>query len=954
MSLVSSISALATRVSAEFKLFRQRRDAYVYQMLDSELAWYAPGANDATRLAAIAKNSAAIKAVVYAYPGARIRLPKGRAYPVQLDFNGFTDSAFLPAVPIDLEGAVQQPCGSWTQADADAFKASGTIPANKVRALPAVQVTRPFGAPVDILSTFTLKLGFDGANIPVNTFAQKSTAVRVSSFAGYQAGDTYHLVSNDGYAWSAAAGYENPAAAVWKGQFVVLAGQGITVANYSRTAVSAAAGYTLGTLETRTIKGASSQVQGVVQGDDLYANHLVFSSLTGGTGNFQANENLIDVETNAVVGTVTDQYLITTSMLDTSYTTTPMWRKVFRNAREVNLKLRVEADGNPDDFVMGFNREVAVGLTGVTDFKADVDIRTGYQRGITLTSCYRGEVKAWVQGLPNHALEVAIRYQNAYGYGIGFFGSTEGVQAYVNGEHLRHGISTNGVGGSWNLDDRTGRKDSAVNCTNYHKYGTVRGNRFSADTRFTFAAGIDTHEGCQRNIIENFHIRDPFFAARAVSNGAGVSNRGFDTLIRNGRITNCYYGIIDTGVTIDSGGLVYTNRVQNVVVENFYAAGYFQGNHAFSKAQSTIVIENCTFRGDPNVGTADIGLQAGIYLQDSISETRGNKFESISAAHIIHTGGGKHTHIDPIFDFSTDQGTTGIRVQATIQLTLVNPHYKLGATLRPQSFLRSTAGATKFRVHGLTWEFTGTNTTMPVDLVNDSGSTATIEIIAWDREKAAYATASLPTGGSAGQVLRKSSATDGDAAWSWPAQPGTRITIDGGSVLTDMDISSAQLQYTATLAADWSTTASTPNGTTTELGSLQVALPVGTYQIDACLSYSAPATGGPAFRVGIGGAGAAGASAVYTVENNNNPSAAGLRSALTTIGAAGSSATSNGTNVFGNSAGTANVNLPVTISGRLIVTAAGTFGVMLGLNGGTTTVLYTVKAGSSITFTKVA
>lgn len=954
MSVVSNLQLAIQRIASEIKGIKAQinsisgtADSGMVLVTRFQLQTYAANATDAVKNAVIANNNAAIIAAIKSRPGALVVLDPSQAWPAQLDFDGF-DSAFVPQYPIRLRGALLLP-----------------RPTAGVASKSALQITRSFGAAQAVTNIGPVVLGL--VNPAWNTPSYTVSSFRLASgnYAAHRAGKVFQLVSADSYAWAQRAGYDN----VWKGAFVTLAGILMPVTGYSFAAASTAsvaAGKpaidfdpTAGRngFEAREVKGASSNVTALVQGDTANG-QLIFSSIPG---NFTQGENLIDVRTGALIGQVGQISLITVDRLNTSYTTTPFIREVPLDLG-VELDLRIEIDSNQDDFMLSSLRPSAVQLDGVASFNVTLDVRGGYARALVLFSCFRGKVDVTAKGLPNHALEYGPEWQNAYGYAVGVSGCTEMVTIYVNAIDLRHGITTNGWGGTYNRNSRNNTVDATgVLCDNYHVYGTVRRCRFSATTKGTFAAGIDTHEGCEDNVIENFDISMPTGLGRNLTNGAGVVLRGFGNVVRNGIIRNAQTGIADGSAALDSGGLAHTNHIYGVVIDGFQNNGISVDGPTIStlidqsRSNYRLLVENVLIRGD---GTAKNSpyYQYGIVVGNINLITRNVKIEKVNGLPVRHNRGGIAVHENLVIDYTDAKSTSPLRVDTAMdQLSIFGLTYIMGALSIGDGFIdhgatgttpinyrgfRSVPGLATGSAAGPTKVLKTGNPTGPVvTLVTDPG-----EI------NAASSGPSLPAGGSTGQILRKSSSTDGDAAWAWAAS-ATKVNVDGVFQPT-LDISSDPVVKIVSFTADTPAPAAGANVADT---ALQTSLPAGDWLVEADILYSVTTGTAGALRLGLGGAGAASSTLVGPVVSRQATSTTGTPSGavyITGLATAGTVATV-GTNVAGVSPGSFALPIEWTLSARVQLSAAGVLGLMAQMSNGADRV-GTIRAGSWIKFTKVA
>jgi hypothetical protein len=988
-----------------------------YMIPKEELQNYVTSDSDAVKLAAIANNTSKYHAALKAYPNRVIEFDPstGEAWPIQSNVDGLDTTTWGTQIPVRVKGKFKQPVGTFqTQAEADAYKVNKSNPNGRVPAAAVFEVGRAWGAPQAITS-----IGYTmfGPNLPPwYQPSQKATKLvlgAATGYSGWKIGDQAVICSNDSYDAAVRAGYADNN--VWKAQYLEVNAIGVDVANYTTSAASSAnvaAGRSAlnynGTnngMESRMVKGGTSNVQALVRGDTGNS-QLLFVSVPAA---FTVGEQLIDVQTNQPIGTVALQYLVTPGKLLNQYSTTPVIRKVPTNLPIV-MDVEIECEVDPSAKVIpGYNRSPEIGFTGTYDHSLRIKITSGTGRGVVFTSAKRGVANITVSGLPNHALENELS-EDAYGYGAGTFGCTDDILFNMDVENVRHGFTTNLVGGKWNLaaTGSTDNTNNGINSTNYRKYGTTRNCTVQGSFRYTFGAGIDTHEAAESLIFRNFQIIKPFWGGRVLSAGVGINTRGFNTLIENGYIQDVATGITDGSQQVASGYPGSHTRVRNVIVDGFQANGFSQGSPSVNYVSAETTIEDCIFRGDPTILNTEY-YQAGLLLNYGQVLTKGIVVEAVNGCMIIHKGtsstdtpkrrGGTGIHINPVFDFTDSNANTTIRYEAHMDVAAV-----LGMTIianggsRPASIFRheidapetgqlptnvqwdairlvqanSVAATPSLHVIGAQVPAsTATNTRLrsPGDLVLPTGGT-TGQVLRkksnadGDFEWATISSggSSLPVGGSTGQILRKSSATDGDAAWAWAAS-ATKVNVDGVYQGT-LDIDSSPPIKIVSVDADVPGPAS---GTLVQdVSVLQTTLPAGTYDVEATVIYSMTSGTAGSPRLGIGGAGSSAATLptglITSTQGTSAAGPPGSRFWITTLGVAGAAAVfpsaagnapTAGQNVAGVGVGSFALPISWDITTKVTLTAPGVIGIVGHVsNGGDRTM--TIKAGSKIKFTRTA
>jgi hypothetical protein len=980
----------------------------------TQLKNYVNSDTDAVKLAAIQWNTNVGLQAIKNNPNKLIVFDPEQAWPIQLTLSGFDTTNFPTVdsqVPVRIKGRFKQPVGSFvSQAEADAWKNTGSNPNGRVPSATVIEVTRTWGAPQDISSTGRVIFG---PNLPPwYQPSQDATQIVLSAaaYSGWQLGDAAVICSNDSYAFSVRATNSDN---VWKAQYLEVNAIGIDVANYTVAAVSSAnvaAGRSSLTpdgnnngMEARWIKGATSLTQALVRGDTGNA-QLLFTSLPAA---FQLGEQLIDVQTSQPIGTVGKQYLVVPGKLDDAYTTTPCIRKVRRDIPIV-MDIEVESAVDTNTVIASWNRPTSIAFSGTYDHAIKANIKSGLGRGVSFTSSKRGRAELRIAGLPNFALENDLG-EGAYGYGGNTLGCTEDLLFIMDVENVRHGFTTNVLGGTWNLKAGGGSGTHAQS-TNYFKYGTTRNVTIEGSFRYTFGAGIDTHEGARNVVMQNFKVIKPFWGGRILSGGTGINTRGHNTVIQNGYIEDVRDGISDAGQNIVSGTYGSLTIVKNVIVNGFQLSGYTSGESSnYSTAES--YIEDCVFIGDNSVLTSEL-YQAGLVLGYGKVITKGVVIRQVNGAMIIHKGtasnatpprqGGVGIHIAPVFDFRNGNAATGIRYESHMDsAALVEPVIIAAGVNRPQYLLRHEVGApaspyspTNVQYQGIKLVQTVTPVATPAltyngAIVNGVPTAAGTATRIADFGEAAAA-AALPAGGTTGQVLRKNSATDGDVAWgtvrevpvggsagqllkkttsadgdtSWTWLPSsTKVNVDGTFQAT-LDIDSTPPVKIVSVDADF---AGPVSGTTVQdITPLQTLLPAGTYDIEAAVIYSMTSGTAGSPRLGLGGAGASAASlpagVIQSTQGTSAATQSGSRFWLTTLGIAGTAASYPsaagqapvaGQNVAGVGVGSFALPISWEVIGKVTLTAPGVIGLVGQVSSGGDR-LMTIKAGSKIKFTRTA
>lgn len=602
------------------------------------------GANPAGSEAA---NSAAIVAAVTAAAGMPVYLPAGR----YLASPEFTDQSIHLTGP----GVLLQPQGK-----------------------SALAVARTFGAALPVTQS-TVQLG---PNLPPSgVWTQTLTRLDVPSgeVAQFKGGDVYHLCSQDAYPWAAEAiPTVTPLTNVWQAGFVSILGVAVDVSSPTN------GGPAEGAIVTGSTSGAQGNIQGSTPTDNTAtpAGHRVLFSQV--SDDFAAGETL--TAGGVAVGTVSGApYLVLTELLDDTYTTTPVIRKVPKTP--CHLEVTVEADGDPDELLDDPAARVpAVSLTGVYKPTVRAAVLSAWTRAVLLKSCYMPDVDASVDSLPNHAQPS----ESAYGYGVEIRGCTQSGRYRINARNLRHGFTTNPGASTWTLGA-------------YLQYGTVKHNTVHDSTvEGALGASYDTHEGAYFTTFENCRSIRPASGGRVITVPAGFQNRGFGSQYRDCTAEGGWVGFIEAGCG-DTAGFVHVTRYIDCLATGWAYGGFVQGAASVG-GYARLVFDGCTARGDGSA-TNQPYYQAPFYLFTaavaSLTNCRASRFNAAA----IQIKGAASVDIDGFHaDYSDNPGdsTLGIRLDGTTtELNISNHRIRTNGASHPLQVVRNVTGNTPVVIDGL-------------------------------------------------------------------------------------------------------------------------------------------------------------------------------------------------------------------------------------------------------------
>jgi hypothetical protein len=824
-----------------------------------------------------------------------------------------------------------------------------------------ITIERTPAAPMSVGATYLTWWGaWNPSGVTKSSLMQVIPATGLNRFIG---GRTYHISSADRYpwAWSAqnltnADGSSNYAAKsdglATQAEFFTLLGIGVTV-NIAGT----------GPMEQMMVQGATSGATGLIRsaltgnangGITATQSHITFTQVSG---DFVAGETLnriaggnpnggsgSPVAVGASCGTVvgspvlltTDtfplQYGRTTAAQATAGTATPVRTDNTVQLREIDMDPMcviegpvgfdiVGTDAGADSYVVGANRHGGMELRGVYAPRISYRVRNAWTRVVAAWSIYMGNIDGTVDHMPN----AAYLDQSAFAYGLELKSAAKANRITLQGHSIRHLFTTN-------PNERTyaAANDNSAGKWTQWDYGTpIRNTIHDSVVESAMAPGMDTHPGDYYTLFENVVIHGGGSGGRFnTDNNSAYSSRGFGTTWRNVTVSGSVTGFNIGGVEHDAG-LNHTYKLENVTVEGALAYGVYCPG-AMIANQATIEINGGTISHRVNypkdaAGTSEptntkYNPQASIYIGDGVNVIlRGDvRCRRFGHAMLWTRGTGFATIYSAIMD-ATESPTSaaGLRIDpgAGVGQTVKVFELKVDGTVT--SILRNQTGNSTWLLGDIQWLGTGTAPTL----------TSTI--------------AGTPT---YTQVAPLTNAGGGGSSG------GTQVSVDGTNVST-LDISSTPVVQVVTLASDAAGPAASAN--VADVAGLQKTLPVGDYLVRGVVLYQMSASGGGSLRVGLGGAGAAGASTTGIWVDQNTTASAKSGGVVNALAAGGATAvTAAGTaNVSGTSAGTGTLTLPFLIDGKLTVTTAGVLGIIAQLSVGATSTP-TFKAGSYLSFTK--
>ena len=580
-----------------------------------------------------------------------------------------------------IMAAINAANGQWVELPAGDYRASLTLADQPLRlrgpgrlvqpqATTCLKVTRTLGSPRTINSISDTVVGNSSASNAASDIKQRTTRLNIGGpVADYAQGDVLHLSSQDPYPWSSSG------TNTYQAEIAVVHGIG-----------QAYTGLTGGGFdEGDTIVGATSGATGVARNTNAASGNqiIIFSALSG---DFVTGEALRVGGTTRATASGTP-FLILFGRLHDAYTISPVIRKMNTAACELD-DVKIVATGDTNQIVGNANRGMAIRLEGVVGARLRLHIQSAWGRGIQLNGCYRAQIDARVDSLPNYANSA----ESGYGYGVETFGATEYCDIRINGSNLRHGYTTNIT------------TNSAYAFTVLLRTGTAKHN-FIHDSIVvnSVSTAFDTHEGSYYETFDNCHAVNLFSGARYQSNGFGFNNRGHATTYRNCTVDGCIVGFSDGGPATASS-FKYTTRYINCTATNYQFAGFKVTTGAVDD-NSQVEYSGCEAVGDGSAAN-DPYYQYGFELGAvpvTLLNCRSSKFNGAP----YHCPGGARsqvTAIDCIADYRDVMSSpTGFRLDGTlVQFNLIGYTVRLDPSdpTIPTGVIRNASGANSVNTDG--------------------------------------------------------------------------------------------------------------------------------------------------------------------------------------------------------------------------------------------------------------
>lgn len=409
--------------------------------------------------------------------------------------------------------------------------------------------------------------------------------VAPSALADIGQGDLLLVTTQDSYATTSLA----PGTA-YKSQWCPVAG-------VARSFVSILNG---GPVEGNTLVGATSGATAQVLSSATQDDGTVIALFGARTGSFSSGETVtVGGQTR---GTVSGPaFIVSGTRLAEHYSSTVQIRKHQAPSARCSIACDIVTDGDSDALVGTAQRKVALDLRGVCDPQIKVGVRSSWTRAISLSSCYGGNVDAHIFKAPNSA----DLTEQAYGYGVEIFGSTEYTDVVVNGRNLRHCFTTNpGQAADWaqasSLPLRAGTA----------KFITVHDSKGWG----TFGATFDTHAHALFVSFVDCHSYSGNAAGRVITPPVAFQNRSFGTTY-----TDCTAvgPVIGFSCIADLVEAPFANRVSyngcSAVGYQRYGFAQLVAHTARADALTQHRYNGCEAFGDPTITTAtqyQIGFSA--------------------------------------------------------------------------------------------------------------------------------------------------------------------------------------------------------------------------------------------------------------------------------------------------------------------------------------------------------
>jgi hypothetical protein len=448
-------------------------------------------------------------------------------------------------------------------------------------AVTPITVTRQAGTAIALSGLAPVTIGVVSGNSYVDEAATLWTlqGIAASAVPGIQAGQIYHLNSQDIYPWALSSiilGSGTGTVEIWQGQLVRV--QGICIPFSGGTG-----GFAEDQIVTGAVSGAVAQIRSV---SGTTSGYIIVSSLTAA---FSSGENLL------VAGSVMGQcsgaavVAIGEKIVD-SFATSPQIQLLTPCKTIIDgLTIDVPAGSNVEQSVGQANRlpGIILGLCIEPRVK-NITCITGWTRFLQSLGCWQGDYEVAIKYLPDDANLT----EAAYGYGVELAGPDTGARVKVLATGCRHAFTTNVFWGGYSYMGLPLR-------------GNPRGFLvYGSEARDCYNAGFDTHWGCYEGRFENCRSDYAAHVNRNVSASIGFQNRGYNTVYSGCEAVGCVNGFVDSYQNLGSpappaGQPVYqsTTYYAGCQAVDYQLNGFVvpvSNTSTYNKQQ----YQNCVARGD--------------------------------------------------------------------------------------------------------------------------------------------------------------------------------------------------------------------------------------------------------------------------------------------------------------------------------------------------------------------
>lgn len=519
----------------------------------------------------------------------------------------------------------------------------------------------------EIISITSVELGWTGASDSSVSLSVPDLFTRInvpgaSLHTQFAHGDAFLIYSNDQYTWRPG-GY--------RAEFLTVEGFMLELSG------STDAGWGVDGEAVGLTSGASAAVKARAFGSSTSDVKVLLYQVDN--ADFAIGES-VEVD-GTPVGTVQGFYPVSQNILLDEYTTTPKMRRVQRE-NVVDIDVTIQAYGDIHAAIGEEDRTPAIKVAGAYFPTIRAHIKSAWNRAIQVNACYRGDIYARVDELPNKA-ELS---EQAYGYGVELASSTQEVDVRVLASNIRHAFTTNTFGTSY----ETGT-------FNYLSYGTVKWCRVydsvSSNSRGT---AFDTHDGAWGMQFENCHALYGAHMGLATTQGSGFTNRAHATTFRDCTSRGFRFGFTEAGID-DDEFKPFKTVYENCKALDFLENGFTTTSSAVEGSAIEIEYRDCHASARQMNTNAPFFQHAFRLRRTKMVRIKNCSAEKANGTAVRITSGS--LIVDGFYSDHSEANMDGLRVDSTMTfLEVDNWTARVVPGVRPDALFRNAGGDSEWNV----------------------------------------------------------------------------------------------------------------------------------------------------------------------------------------------------------------------------------------------------------------